>query len=191
MTGRDSVLTFKEVWKRAGAIPGLIAESEAASLYAIAETVPKFQMIVEVGAYQGRSTTVLACSGRSLMTVDPMVEGTTDGIYTITPEIISALHKNICGFKNVIWSRGTSEESPDPTMPVGMLFIDGFHESPWPVQDFRRFQPHLAPFAKIVFHDYPEAFGVVKDVDYLVDIRVLHKTERIGGMVVCQLKKDV
>ena len=176
---------FPRVWDEVDRIDGFFTKKEAEMLYDVACAVPLEQMIVEVGAYKGRSMTVLARSGHDVWTVDPMTIGFVEGTINITQEDVDELESNLGVHENVTFKRCTSATVHDPRSPVGLLFIDGDHHAPWPRRDFDRFERHLAPTGRVAFHDY-NAYDDVRDaVDSLVEEGRIRIMRRVGSMVVC------
>lgn len=173
------------MWEEVRKIDGFLSKDEAELLYSTACVVPQEQMIVEVGAYKGRSTTVLARSGHDVWTVDPMVVGYTDGGYGITREVVEELLANISKHENVMLKRCTSTTVHDPQRSVGLLFIDGDHHAPWPRRDFDRFERHLALTGRVAFHDYIGSNDVHETVDALVKEGRLRIMRRVGSTVLC------
>ncbi len=170
-------------------IKGLTSANELAALYDLACLVPSGEMIVEVGCYHGKSTAALAAPGRFLVTLDPMRIGQTDGAYDICEDDVAALRRNLLRYPNARWWRMTTAEMPSLPADVGLLFIDGDHEWPWPRNDYRALSGCLSPGACVVWHDYTEAKAVQRAADEIIDGGKLRLVERIGSMVVCKVAK--
>ena len=160
---------FEAVWDEASSHVGWFSRGEARELFALACEVPEGQVIVEIGSYAGRATVVLAHSGRKVITVDPLVFGTKPtGTWEVGPEHEEAFRSVLARHSNVEWLRVPSLAAPLPTAPVGLLFIDGDHDAPAPLEDFRHFEPALAPRAWVCFHDYKVCAGVTEAADSLI-----------------------
>lgn len=167
--------TFADAWAIANTAPGWYGRGEAEAIYEAACAVPKGQMIVEVGTYQGRSTVVLAASGRQVWTVDPEGDEAQH----------AGLQRHLAGMPRVRHHRSTCLGVPDPPEPIGLLHIDGCHKQPWPARDFERFEPFLALGSRVAFHDYANSMDVRGTVDHLVDACKLRIVARVGSLCVC------
>ena len=160
---------FDAVWDEASRHVGWFSRGEARELFGLARAVPTGQVIVEIGSYAGRATVVLAHSGRRVIAIDPLVYGTKPtGTWEVGPEHEEAFRGVLGAHPNVEWLRVESLEAPAPTAPVGLLLIDGDHDAPAPLEDFRHFGPSLAPAAWVCFHDYKVCSGVTEAADALV-----------------------
>jgi len=160
---------FDIAWEEASRHVGWFSRGEAREIHALACGVPEGQAIVEIGSYAGRATVVLAHSGRQVIAVDPLVFGTKPtGTWEVGPEHEEAFREVLARHCNVQWLRMPSLEAPLPEEPVGLLFVDGDHDAPAPLQDFRHFEPALAPGAWVCFHDYKVCAGVTEAADSLV-----------------------
>jgi len=160
---------FDEAWTEARAHVGWFSRGEAQELHALACAVPRDETIVEVGSYAGRATVVLAHSGRKVIAIDPLVRGTRpSGTWEVGHEHVAAFRRVLEAHPNVEWLRVRSERAPVPREPVGLLLIDGDHDAPAPLDDYRRFEPSLAPGALVCFHDYRVCSGVTGAADALV-----------------------
>jgi hypothetical protein len=133
---------FARVWSEASRVRGWFSKGEARTLFEFALGVPPGRCIVEVGSYCGRSTVVLARSGRPVHAVDPMIPGTVPaGRWEITPAHVEELERVLARHPNVAWHRAPSADAPLPEEPVGLLLVDGEHAWPQPMRDFERFEP--------------------------------------------------
>ncbi|MHC5056899.1 MAG: class I SAM-dependent methyltransferase [Planctomycetota bacterium] len=160
---------FTEVWAAARAQVGWFSRAEARELFALACAVPRGQVIVEIGSYAGRATVVLAHAGRKVIAIDPLVFGTKPtGTWEVGPEHVAEFRKVLERYPNSEWLRVRSARAPVPRERVGLLLIDGDHDAPAPLEDFRHFEPSLAPGAAVCFHDYKVCSGVTEAADALV-----------------------
>lgn len=145
--------------------------------------MPEGECIVEIGSYAGRSTVVLAHSGRHVYAVDPLVPGTAPtGTWKVTHEHVESLERVFAEYPNVTWVRAPSTECRKPAEPVGFLLIDGDHDWPHPLEDYEHVEPWLAAGAIVAFHDYKVCAGVTRAVAELVEagrIERLRKRERL------------
>lgn len=152
---------FDEFWEHTSTIQGWFEKREAELLYLCASIVPTDQSIVEIGAYKGRSTSIMAFGSRGahIYSIDPHnneIAFVQAGIeYSSFDEYNANLDR--LGIDDSIVTRilGYSyTEAEKYTGPkVGMLFIDGYHSPEAVVQDFTSWQPHLADDAIIYFDD--------------------------------------
>jgi len=167
---------FDAAWAEASGQVGWFSRGEAREIHTLACSVPEGQVIIEIGSYAGRATVVLADSGRRVIAVDPLVFGTKPtGTWEVGPEHEAAFKGVLARHPNVKWERVPSLEAPLPEEPVGLLFIDGDHDAPAPLNDYRHFEPVLAPGAWVCFHDYKVCAGVTEAADSLVSENQLER----------------
>jgi hypothetical protein len=185
--GRAS--SFEAAWADASPIEGWLTESEARHLYAAALCVEPGECLVEIGAYRGRSTVLLAHTGHPVITVDVMRIGKDEAnAMTLTTDDVAALRRNLGRFANVCWLQNEVSTCSLPGRPIGLLYIDGNHQYPSPLRDFEHFQPALAEGAKIAFHDYPTFEGVKRTVGELEGREILSSGNVEGSMYVSALR---
>lgn len=73
------------------------------------------------------------------------------------------------GLVGVVSARTGSASAIDAIEPIDLLLIDGWHDYAGVAEDFHALAPHLAPQARVLFHDYADYFpGVMAMVDELV-----------------------
>jgi hypothetical protein len=179
------VRPFEQVWAEAAGQVGWFSKREAKELYTRVLEVPEEHLILEIGSYAGRATVVLAHSGRRVICIDPLEFGTRpDGKWAIGPEHVTAFEAVLARHANVSWVRARSEQAPLPDAPVGLLFIDGDHEAPGPLEDYRRFAPALAPGATACFHDYKVCPGVTEAIDVLLAEGAVERVRRRERLMV-------
>ncbi len=180
---RISDSAFAAAWKRASVQKGWFSKGEARLMFRFACEVPPGEVIVEIGSYCGRCTVILACSGREVIAVDPLVPGTAPtGTWQVTEEHAEDMARIADEYDNVTWLRVASTDCPAPARLVGLLMIDGDHDWPHPFEDYERFELSLAEGAVVAFHDYRVCGGVTRAVDELVSagrIAKLVKRERL------------
>jgi hypothetical protein len=179
---------FATAWKAADPIKGWLSEDEARHLFAAACRVNGDSRIVEVGTYRGKSTVLLAHTGRGVTTVDPMELG-EDPVnrLQISEADVTALKRAIGPFKNVQWMRTNADSCPLPGEPIGLLYVDGSHEYPRPRVDFEHFAPALSSDAVVAFHDYKEFAGVTQTVAELEEAGILTGGSTQGSMYVARI----
>lgn len=124
--------------------------------------------VVEVGAYEGRSTVVLASavqalhfSGR-LVSVDPH-----EGVISLAgrpdqrgSSTYAAFCRNLndAGLRQFVDIRRTYSAEVPWTRPIGLLFIDGLHDYRSVRGDYDHFAPWVPPGGYVAFHDYSRNF---------------------------------
>ena len=157
----DSVVG--NAWKRAGAVPGFLAELEFRTLALLVFCAPKNGVIVEIGSFKGKSTLALASVARHYelgpvvsidphtapSVTDPHLEGQTSSFEDFLGTIRSAgleqqveIHRTFSRDAAKGWNR-----------KIRMLWIDGDHTYTGTKEDFDLFSPHLAEGATIALHD--------------------------------------
>lgn len=160
---------FERAWSEAKAQKGWFSRGEARALFALFDSLPKDSVIVEIGAYCGRASAVLARSGLTLHCVDPLIMGTAPtGTWQVTEEHEREFNRVLDAHSNINWHRVESLECRLPNEPIGLLVIDGDHDYPAPHDDFKKFEPALGENSLIAFHDYKVCSGVTKTVDMLI-----------------------
>jgi hypothetical protein len=154
--------------------------------------------IVEVGSYCGRSTVVLASAaqvvdaGARVYAIDPH-EGevgagdTIDGVrresatFTRFEANIAAAGLN----RIVVPIRKRSHDVAWQGPPIALLFVDGLHDYESVARDFRHFEPHLAPEARVAFHDCDDNYpGVRAFVAGLAGDPAYEEVARASSLVV-------
>jgi predicted O-methyltransferase YrrM len=161
---------------------GMIRHTEAGMLSQWASRVPQNGVIVEIGCYGGLSTSYLLRGSRKssarVYAIDPFNSDIdtqaerTDHCVPLenkpSKELVAQrLDENgFAGRYSLIESY--SQEAArnwDPSVKIDFLWIDGNHEQAY--QDFKDFEPFLAPGARVAVHDAHPRYGymtVVEDV---------------------------
>lgn len=156
MTTMNNQQLFAEAWATASKIDGWLTDREARLLFDAAIATPADGVIVEIGSYCGRSMEILAASGRKVICVDPLADGSQTGYHKICEQQAEILAANVARHPNVEWRRVESTKCQLPRR-VDLLYIDGNHDGSAPMYDFRHFARKLAPGALVLFHDREEA----------------------------------
>lgn len=161
---------------------GMIRHTEAAMLSHWAAQVPDGGVAVEIGCYGGLSTSYLL---RGLMrkngriyAIDPFnsdldkQQQLTDNLVPLENKPTKAqVAERLCrsGFAGRFeLIEGYSQEAAanwDPSVKIDFLWIDGNHEQAY--RDFKDFEAHLNPGARVAVHDAHPRYGypaVVEDV---------------------------
>jgi len=176
--------SFEEAWDKAKLIDGWLERNEAEWLYEHACKIKPMSKIIEIGSYHGKSTVLLAHTGHRILTIDPL-EPKDDQANNmkITEHDAAILRANISQHPNVTWFKGRSDEmdiKPEPT--IGLLYIDGNHQAPHPLNDFLHFEDALILGAYVAFHDAGTFEGVdsaIKDLEMDGDLD-MSVMKRIG-----------
>lgn len=160
--------SFEKAWQVASLVPGWLTETEAHHLYRSALNVPLQHCVVAIGPFQGRSCTLLAHSGRTIVLVDSMEIG-DDPInrVTIKEDDVTALQCQLQKYPNVNWIRSRVKACPISEQQIGLLLIDGDHSYPRPREDFEHFRGALTSGAMVAFHDYCTFDGVTASISDL------------------------
>lgn len=187
MTNTASVLPFSLVWKKVNLVDGWLTLDEAGALWRAANTVADDGLIVEVGSYMGRSTTLLAEAGRRVLMVDDLEFGRSVAKNKIDQSHVAALEQVYDRYPLVKWSRTKSTDAPLPKS-VDMLYIDGFHGWPQPKLDFLHFESALVPGAIVAFHDMNET-GPARTVGELTTAGKLIRLEHAGSMYIGEYQR--
>lgn len=177
---------FSVAWSKMYHVFGWLTEGEARALFEAAIQTPEDGLIVEVGAFRGRSTALLAETGRRIVTVDPLDETITVAKLKIDAGVVAALQSIVDQYPNVRWERKFVKDV-EIARPIDMLYIDGLHRYPQPLDDFKHFLP-LRVGTIVAFHDYGREFGVTKTVDELeaagvLSCREISEVMYIGAIV--------
>lgn len=160
--------------KRAFAIPGLYRRGESAFLYRLAR---RRGSIVEIGCWQGRTTSLLVMAagiwGAKVTTVDPFTPMPARHKQS-SPE----LWRHNLGKAGIIpppLLQMTSHEAVSQApSPLAMVFIDGDHAQDAVAQDLTDWTPLIQIGGVLALHDmfYPTIPGVIQAVaDWWVDRR--------------------
>ena len=172
-------------------IEGWLTEDEADLMIAVAvkmlTTMPQCG-IVEIGSYCGRSTVVLASVQRVLapqgkvLAIDPhegMVSTSHYRLKVMAPTL-EKFTQNMAatGLTNFVTLCQSFSTEVDYDGEIGLLFIDGLHDSLSVKTDLLHFAGALADGGYVMFHDYAHYFpGVETFVDELL---MTHEYELVG-----------
>lgn len=173
---------------------GMIRHTEAGMLTQWASQVPERGVVVEIGCYGGLSTSYLLNglqkrSGK-IYAIDPFNSDLdkqaelTDNCVPLeqkpTKELVASRLENN-GFGGMFeLIEGYSQEAArqwDPSIKIDFLWIDGNHEQAY--QDFKDFEPHLAPGARVAVHDAHPRYGYAAVVD---DVRKIFNSRKWIGL---------
>lgn len=143
-------------------VEGQISPSEMYFLYQLSQEISNDSVIVEIGAYRGKSTLCLALGSfngnkSQIYSIDPheFFTGVMGGKFG--PDDVQALYENLAQFPvgNLVFVICLTSKQVAPTWNknIGLLWIDGDHKHQSVVDDFRGFKPFLKNTSLIAFHD--------------------------------------
>jgi predicted O-methyltransferase YrrM len=145
-------------------IPGWLTPAEAAALSWLANG----RLVLEVGAFCGRSTVALASSAAHVHSVDPFDGRGTPYPQDTLPQFLFHLarHKAL---RKSSYSQSTVEEwagTLDPDQPpwIELAFIDAEHTLPATLSNLEIVQRVLVPGGVVAVHDYDHSdYPAVKE----------------------------
>ena len=179
--------SFETAWAAAKRVRGWLNQCEARALYDAAISTPEDGSIIEIGAFCGKSTTLLAETGRFVLTIDPLEIG-DHGDVVVTQDCVDSLQSVVNAYSNVRWLRVSSRHPAlARSRQYDMLYIDGNHNWPEPHKDFERFRNWLTPNAVVAFHDYDSEPGVTQAVGMLQAEGLIRDRGLVGSMYTGEL----
>ena len=153
-------------------VEGWLTEAQAARLDAAARAVPAGGLIVEIGAFRGRSTIVLARAARDdveVVAIDPHL-GSDRGPQEIAAdealgsEDVEVFRANLARHGvagRVRHVRALSSEAHSAVdRPVDLLWVDGAHRYRPALADLRDWGDRVAPGGAMLVHDAFSSIGV-------------------------------
>lgn len=168
---------------------GLTERAACRRLSTLAGRVPPGQVVVELGAFRGRTTAWLALGaerghGATVIAVDPWetldppdVDGYLEPQYArgeyADPDTFAAFlaHLDRCRVarRQVVVHKGTAAAAAAVCGDtVGLLFHDALHTAEAVRADLESWLPHMAPSCVVALHDAAEPrFGVVEGASVL------------------------
>jgi predicted O-methyltransferase YrrM len=146
-------------------VEGYFTPREGEALFALAKSIPVERSIVELGAYKGRSTIVLAQSGRFVVSVDSFEgepglpgakadhqAGTYHDEFEDNLERFGVRHW-VHSVKGSTHSLSVAQNVAANWGPIGLVFIDADHAYEAVAADVATWMPHLAGGGILAFHD--------------------------------------
>jgi predicted O-methyltransferase YrrM len=157
---------FRHSWQEAANTAGWLGRDAARVLFGLARDGPGEGRVVEVGAYLGRSTIVLADGLKArdqderVVSIDPHDAVLyRDGVGTSSADTMPLYLHNLeaAGVRDrVLAIRATSADAAKGwDEPVRLLYVDALHDTASVLQDIELWTPHIAPCGVIVFDDFP------------------------------------
>jgi len=154
-------VTLEEIRKPCDSY-ALIHGPEAQVLFDMTIDLPEGSVVVELGCYEGYSTSVLASvadyKNLRLICVDPLVPYLdVDGVEWVTDKTFEAFKRNILDvYKNVTWMGhgvNSNEAAKDVNEEISFIFIDAEHTYEACKDDCEHWLPKLKPGHCATFHD--------------------------------------
>ena len=162
------MITCDEIWKKNKSTP-LIAREEAQVLFDIARKLPKGSLIVEIGSYEGRSSSILASVADArdlrLICIDSFDNNTRAEVYRAGHTGEKVFREEILAkFKNVTLLKMTSNRAAKKVNEkIDYIFIDGDHSYERVSDDLSNWLPKLRRGGYVSLHDYDcELFWGIK-----------------------------
>ena len=167
------VFLYLRVIKKIDRVQSTTGYSDLQFLYFAARDGWGQGAIVEIGAYKGKSTVVLALGSKAkarekIVSIDPHEEGVKE-IYLRNLDLLGVADR-------VVPVSTTSEGARKKIQgPIRLLFIDGLHEYPNVAQDIALWKDLVTDGGILAFHDYnwpgvAKAVGeLTKDPSYVIE----------------------
>lgn len=163
-------LDFDKIWASNDS-KALIQKEEGHELFNIACELPEGSLIVEVGSFEGKSSSVLAsvadANGLRLICVDPLVDFPNGGVPTTSKTREVFINNIVNVFKNVTWiAKPTITAVEEVNEEIDYMFIDGDHTYNGVMVDCKLWLPKLKSGGLVTFHDHQNIafWGVAKAV---------------------------
>lgn len=180
----DPIVDLEQLAGISRAIDGMISPDSGKLLYALCVAQVESGNVVEVGSWQGRSTSFLAratseSSNGTFFAIDHFRgnEG-KEASYVVGKKDLSDLRQGFeRNMRSVgLWDRINLLDMPNTeaaslvSSPVRFLFIDGDHTEAGVEADIDLFWPLLTPHAIVVFDDFNIGFdGLVRALKRLLE----------------------
>ncbi len=163
LNSKEFSKVFNDAQQRVANVGGYLTEKERALLVLLASCPSSVGSVLEIGAYQGLSTSLIAVGmertpGDAFHTCDPWSAPGVDGqdVRTNT-DTFHQFHNNLAkaGVSDrVVVHRAFSKDlASEWTEPLRFLWIDGDHSIAGTENDYDNFARHVAPGGIIAFHD--------------------------------------
>jgi predicted O-methyltransferase YrrM len=156
-------MRWEEARERLETIPNLLLEGQGRWLFETAQAVEPGGLILEIGPFEGYSTTCLGLgsveSQAHIVAIDTFEGNKTDFVRgrDFNCDILSRFRSNIrsCGLEDrvTVLVGESSVFWDDWNLPISFLFIDGSHQLEDVRGDFIRFYPHVIPCGIVAMHD--------------------------------------
>lgn len=154
------MMTFNEIWPYVDKIEGWLYKPEAEALYDVANSLPEYSLIIELGCYAGRSSIILGYVTKQkklqFITVDDFSSGDVEKKFHDNMQMLDTAYTLVKG------------NSLDLSAPLGIdfLFIDTLHTYDHLMKECDMYLPKMNRGGRVAFHDYGGKYtGVTKAVD--------------------------
>ena len=199
---RQEKQEFEETKNLIDRIDGWIGKREAKYLYALAKEGAQKGVIVEIGSWKGKTTTLLAKAsqavcGKEVYAIDPHKGGPDQERFGYKHvNTVEEFRKNIreAGVGDIVIPMVmTSEEAvKDWNKPIGLLWIDGDHSYEAVKKDFLLWLPFVTQTGIIAFHDTYSWEGPRRVVEeYLIPSSKLSILGQVDGIAAAKKAMSV
>lgn len=164
------MITFEDVWKYTDTIYGSFTKAEAQAMYDTLLTIPPSSVVVEIGSYCGRSSSLI---GMMAMQEEKGFEFYCVDNF-ITPwegkDVHAIFETNMRGIKHELMKMNSKRASHlFDDGEIDFLFVDGDHLYEGVMADIKRWLPKVKVGGAVLFHDYNSSWeGVQNAVDQFV-----------------------
>lgn len=131
----------------------------------LAKQASLHSLIVEIGAFKGRSTRALADNTSGLVIAVDDFYGPREIEYSNRHRIYEEFVANVAGLPNVVVIKADHRALPEPEFTPDMVFIDGAHEYEAVKKDILYWIPRIVPGGLLCGHDYGWCPGVDQAVN--------------------------
>jgi predicted O-methyltransferase YrrM len=180
--------TFDAVWPAVAGIPGWLTPEQARALWDCAARVPAGGRVVEIGSFQGRSTSVLAAAvggaGARVTAVDPFISGL--GLHKEDEISRGTFEANLerLGLRDTVDLTVSRSVAARPTWAgtIDFLYIDGKHDVRTVLDDLRWVED-VRSGGEVAVHDAFSSIGVT--LALLIGVRPrgpLRYAGRVGSL---------
>ena len=197
-------MNFEDIYKRADEIYGWMSEEDSRVLNRYASKV-KNGLIVELGCFQGRSSTVISLSSPTskVVSVDPLQEEyyynggskhpeRTEDFHFTGDQVRNGLRHNMKNIKNWEHRQESSLEAGRGwELPIDLLFVDSLHHYEYVKEESEIWLPYVKSGSYVLYHDYYDTTfksGVKKAVDELDDFFTEMTRDPYSYIRICKKK---
>lgn len=149
---------FEKIHQKAQNIEGWFGENEAKLLYELTLNKNSEAAVVEIGSWCGKSLSYIASavqdsnSNSPIFSIDPYL--TSKNEYNGKYETFVANMTKLGFFHQITQIREKSQRVGENfSLPIALLFVDGFHQYPSVKKDFELFYPKIITNGYFVIHD--------------------------------------
>ncbi len=158
---RSRFLISSDTWAIVESVGGFLSRKEAGLLHCVAYAWPVAGPVLELGAYEGRSTIVFASAGRQVHAVDAWSLSVNDlsayGDQASADTVFERFLENLrrAGVESRVRpQRGlTHDVARRWNIPGAILFVDAGHTYADVKGDLELWAPHLIPGGVLLMHD--------------------------------------